>query len=97
MTRSALLVLLVACSPPSDLGEAKVPVRLTGSPPDASVTVDDRYIGSLEFVAAHGGKMHEGQHRVTIEAPGYFPLDVMVDAKEGKVIRIDAKLVPIPD
>jgi len=71
---------------------------MTGAPPEARVTVDDQIVGSLDMVEARGVAMPPGTHRVSVEAPGYFPFDVLVEAKEGeKLVHIEAKLVPIPD
>jgi hypothetical protein len=62
------------------------------------VTVDDQIVGSLDMVEARGVALPPGSHRVSVEAPGYFPFDTIVVAKEGeRVVRIEAKLVRVPD
>jgi hypothetical protein len=71
-------------------------LRVKGKPPDASVTVDDRYLGALVYVAAHGVALPPGKHRITVEKPGFFPWDTVVEAKD-KPIHLDVTLTRIPD
>jgi hypothetical protein len=73
-----------------------VPVRFRGTPSDATVMVDDQRIGSVALVSARGIRVLPGRHRITVEAPGYLPLDVAVEAKDAPV-AVDVSLVPIPD
>jgi hypothetical protein len=71
---------------------------MVGTPPDARVTIDDRMIGTLALIVKHGVALPPGQHRITIEKPGYFPMDRLVEAQEGSgPIRIEVALVPIPE
>ena len=78
-------------------GQARsVPLRFRGSPPDATVTIDDQRAGSLDMVASRGVRVLPGKHRISIEAPGYLPYDTVVDAKDAVVI-VEAKLAPVPD
>jgi hypothetical protein len=72
-----------------------VPVRLRGTPPDATVTIDDQRIGQLAFVAARGMRVAPGRHHVTVEAAGYLPFDAAVDATDAAVV-LDVKLLPVP-
>lgn len=69
------------------------------SPPKtAKVTVDDQPIGALDFVIKRGVALPPGKHRITVEAPGYLPWDAEVDAGDsGGLVKLDVKLVPIPD
>jgi hypothetical protein len=66
------------------------------SPRDAAVTIDEEYIGPLGYVAARGVKLPAGKHRITIEKPGYFPWDRLVEAGTDP-IHFDVELEPIPD
>jgi len=66
------------------------------APRDAAVTIDEEYIGPLGYVAARGVKLPAGKHRITIEKPGYFPWDRLVDAGSAP-IHFDVALEPIPD
>jgi hypothetical protein len=62
------------------------------------VTIDDQFVGTLDVVAARGVALPPGTHRVTVEAPGFFPVDKLVEAREGAApIRLDVRLVPVPD
>jgi hypothetical protein len=73
-----------------------VSLRVQGNVADAQVTIDDLPLGALSFVAAHGVALPPGKHRVTVEKPGYFPWDAVLEAKEDP-IHLEVKLVPIPD
>jgi hypothetical protein len=66
------------------------------SPPDASVKIDEQFIGVLGYVAAKGVRLPEGTHRITIEREGYFPWDKVV-VSDREPIQLDVKLQPIPD
>jgi len=66
------------------------------TPPDASVTIDEEYIGPLSYVAARGVRIPRGQHRITVEKEGYFPWDKLVQA-ERQPIFLDVYLVKVPD
>ena len=98
MTRLALFFLLAACGAPGSGAKATTSLRMTGSPADARVVVDDQIVGTLDMVQARGVAMPPGNHRVSVEHEGFFPFDTIVEAKEGeKVVHLEAKLVPIPD
>ncbi len=95
---SAAALLLAAACGGANVAPRTVSLRMAGTPPDARVTVDDQIVGTLDVVAARGVALPPGKHRVSVEAPGYFPYDTLVEAKEGeKFVKIEAKLVPIPD
>jgi hypothetical protein len=65
---------------------------------DASVTIDDQYVGALAYVARKGVALPPGKHRITVEKTGYFPWDKLVEAREGDPpIRLDVELTKIPD
>jgi hypothetical protein len=92
----AAAAVLVACGPAK--APRTVSLRMVGSPPNASVTIDDRFVGTLDVVVARGVALPPGRHQVTVEAPGFFPFDTLVEAKEGAApIRLEARLVPVPD
>lgn len=71
-------------------------MRMSGGPPNASVTIDDFFVGSLDLVTRRGVALPRGKHRVSVEAPGYLPWDRIVEAKDS-LVRLDVHLVPIPD
>lgn len=66
------------------------------TPPDASVTIDEQYIGPLGYVAAHGVRLPEGEHRISVTKAGYFPWDRLVTAGRDP-IKLEVALEPIPD
>jgi hypothetical protein len=73
-------------------------MRMVGSPPNASITIDDVFVGRLDAVVARGVALPVGAHRVSVEAPGFLPWDKVVEAKEGAgPVRLEVRLVPIPE
>jgi hypothetical protein len=90
----------VSCAGPSSVPPRTVSLRMAGSPAKATVTIDDQLVGELAYVANRGVALPPGVHHVTVSAPGYFPLDREIDAKISErpaPLRLDVKLVPIPD
>ncbi len=87
---------LPACGPPRE--PKTISMRMVGAPPNASVTIDDIFVGRLDTVVARGVALPIGPHRVSVEAPGYLPWDKVVEAKEGAgPLRLEVRLVPMPD
>jgi hypothetical protein len=75
-----------------------VSLRMQGAAGDASVTIDDQYVGALAFVAKRGVAMPPGQHRITVEKAGFFAWDRLVTAREGDPpVKLEVELVKIPD
>jgi hypothetical protein len=73
-------------------------MRMAGGPAGASVTVDDRFVGTLEVVTRRGVALPRGTHRISVEAPGHLPWDMLVEARPGQgPVRLEVRLVPIPD
>jgi hypothetical protein len=71
---------------------------MAGGPPTARVIVDENYIATLAAVQARGIALPVGTHRITVEAPGYFPWDQIVSPKEGDApIKLDVNLTRVPD
>ena len=73
-----------------------VSMRMKGGPAEASVTIDDQYVGPLAVVAARGVALPVGSHRISVEMPGYFPWDKVVEAKDGPVL-LEVKLAALPE
>jgi hypothetical protein len=90
------LALASGCVPQPRAAVSLRVVRQDKTPRDASVTIDEEYIGPLAYVAAHGVRLPVGEHRISIEREGYFPYDVAVVAGRD-AIRLEVKLVRIPD
>ncbi len=57
--------------------------------------IDEEYIGPLGYVAARGVRLPMGKHRITVEKPGYFPWDRLVES-DRDAIHLDIQLEPIP-
>jgi hypothetical protein len=70
--------------------------RSAATPRDASVYIDEQFVGFLGVVAARGVRLPEGEHRITIEKVGYFPWDQEV-VSDRKPIHLKVELRKIPD
>ena len=86
---------------PGCVQQPRAAVSLGFQPParavrDATVTIDEEYIGPLGYVANHGVRLPVGEHRITVEKDGYFPFDTIVVA-DRQPIHLAVELVPIPD
>ncbi len=92
----ALAMTAPGCMPQLRAAVSLRVVRKPHTPYDASVTIDEQYIGPLGYVAARGVRLPKGEHRITVEREGYFPYDKLVVAGHD-AIRLEIKLVPIPD
>jgi hypothetical protein len=92
----ALALSLAGCGPSLTAAVTLHVERQKAAPPDASVTIDEQYVGPLALVAAHGVRLPVGQHRISIEKDGYFPFDQIVSADRDD-IRLEVALEPIPD
>lgn len=92
---AAAVTLAVACGPRAPAATASL--RASGGPPNASVTIDDQFVGTLDVVIRRGVALPPGRHRVTVEAAGYFPHDELIEARSGAPVRLDVKLTRIPD
>jgi len=97
---AALLLGGMGCMPTfPHRARATASLRLHGKPADATVTIDEERVGPLAVVEARGVALPEGTHQVTVEAPGYFPWDRLVESKPGaeKKVDITVELIPIPE
>jgi hypothetical protein len=70
--------------------------RAAATPRDASVYIDEQFVGFLGVVAARGVRLPEGEHRITVEKVGYFPWDVEV-VSGRKPIHLKVELRKVPD
>ncbi len=92
-----LILSLTSCEPAAGRPGVSLSMsRSKASPRDASVTIDEEYIGPLGYVAARGVRLPAGRHRVSVEKSGYFPWDRQIDA-DRNAIHLDVSLEPIPD
>lgn len=67
------------------------------TPHDASVVIDEQYVGPLGYVAAHGVRLRLGEHRVSVTKAGYFPYDRLIVKNDSEPLKLDVVLEPIPD
>lgn len=70
--------------------------RVASTPRDASVYIDEQFVGFLGVVAARGVRLPEGEHRITVEKVGFFPWDQLV-VSDRKPIHLKVELRQIPD
>jgi hypothetical protein len=70
--------------------------RAAASPRDASVYIDEQFVGFLGVVAARGVRLPEGEHRITVEKVGFFPWDELV-VSDRRPIHLKVDLRKIPD
>ena len=91
-----VLTAATACGPSL---RAAVSLRLNvpkAAPSDASVIIDEEYIAPLGYIAVHGVRLPEGEHRITIHKEGYFPWDKLVVA-DREPITLNVELVRVPE
>jgi hypothetical protein len=98
MRRLVALIALGLCAACVPSAPAKtVSLRMKGNVGDASVTIDEEYLGVLAHVARRGVALPPGPHRITVEKSGYFPWDRLVQAQGTTPIALDVVLTKIPD
>ncbi len=94
----AAAALAVACT--QGAGRAAVTLNLKAragaAPRDASVIIDEEYVGPLWMVAARGVRLPVGEHRITVQKEGYFPWDKLVVADRLPIV-LDVTLIAVPD
>jgi hypothetical protein len=70
-------------------------LRVVADTAEASVYVDERFAGSARVLDVRPKAFSEGEHRVTVTAPGHFPHDLSVDLVPGTTtVRIELRPVP---
>jgi hypothetical protein len=70
--------------------------RAVETPRDASVYIDEQFVGFLGVVAARGVRLPEGEHRISVEKVGYFSWDRLV-VSDRKPIDLNVELRKIPE
>lgn len=93
-----LLAALSACSIQSNLSRDvdAAELRVTAEPANARVIVDEHFAATAAASQIRPINASVGTHRVTVEAPGYFPHDIEVAFVPG-VTTLDIKLRKIPE
>ena len=87
--------LLGACQPQRAAVHLSV-ARAAATPRDASVYIDEEFVGYLGVVAARGVRLPEGDHRISVEKVGYFPWDRLV-VSDRQPLHLTVELRKIPD
>jgi hypothetical protein len=90
------LALVSGCGPAVTPAVTLRVERAPSTPKDASVTIDEQYIGPLNVVAARGVRLPLGDHRISVEKNGYFPYDTLVTSDRDD-ITLKVQLEPVPD
>jgi len=70
--------------------------RIADTPRDASVYIDEQFVGFLGVVVARGVRLPEGEHRISIEKVGFFPWDRLV-VSDRQPIALSVELRKIPE
>jgi hypothetical protein len=91
-----VLALVSGCGPALTPAVTLRMERAPSTPKDASVTIDEQYVGPLAVVAARGVRLPLGEHRISVEKNGYFPFDALVTSDRDDVL-LKVKLEPVPD
>lgn len=71
-------------------------LQLTAAPPDASVYLDGRFLGTAADLMrlARGLTVDAGDHTLSIVRPGYDPEEIPFTAEPGEIVEIDVELQP---
>lgn len=76
-------------------GASQASLRITATPENARVDIDERFAGSARVLAARPKELSPGPHRVSISADGYYPHNMEVDLLPGET-HIEISLRPRP-
>jgi hypothetical protein len=96
MTKLLALTLLLAGCAATQLPRSRpAELRTLVEPPTASVQIDERFVGAARVLAMRPASVKPGKHRLTVEAPGYFPHDAELELAPG-VTTVNLKLRPVP-
>ena len=90
------ITLFTGCGPAVTPAVSLKIIRSPETPRDASVIIDEEYIGPLGIVAARGVRLPIGEHRISVEKTGYFPYDQHVVSDRDDV-TLQVKLERVPD
>jgi len=88
-------LLAPACAGTQRANENTASLRTIVVPANAVVQVDEQFAGSARALDKRPLAVRPGKHRVTVEAPGFFPHDLEVDLAPG-VTTVEVKLRKTP-
>jgi len=91
----ALLSLAAACGGAQHPRSKPAQLRVVAEPATAVVQVDEHFVGAARVLQKQPATVSPGKHRITIEAPNYFPHDLELDLPVG-VTSLEIKLRPVP-
>lgn len=86
---------LAGCAATQHGPQRNCELRVVAEPPGAAVLVNERFVGVGRVLDKRPAKLTAGKKRLTFEAPGYFPHDMMVELSPG-LTTVKAALRPIP-
>ncbi|MFT3922893.1 MAG: PEGA domain-containing protein [Myxococcales bacterium] len=95
MLSLAGLLWAAACGGAQHPREKPAQLRIVAEPATASVQVDEHFVGAARVLAKQPATVTPGKHRVTVEAPNYFPHDLELELPAG-VTSVEIKLRPVP-
>jgi hypothetical protein len=90
-----LCAALVACGGAHKPKGRPAELRTVVEPPTAIIQVDEKFVGAARVLDTRPAPLTPGKHRVTVEAPGYFPHDVELELAPG-VTTLQLKLRAVP-
>jgi hypothetical protein len=91
----ALSLLLLGCAGSQRPRSRPAELRTVVEPPTAAVQIDEKFAGAARVLAMRPSKVKPGKHRITVEAPGYFPHDAELELPPG-VTTVNLKLRQVP-
>jgi hypothetical protein len=91
----SLCLLMLGCASVPRPRQRPAELKTIVEPNTASVQIDEKFAGAARVLAVRPAKVPPGKHRVTVEAPGYFPHDAEVELAPG-VTTVELKLRPVP-
>ncbi|HEX5658682.1 MAG TPA: PEGA domain-containing protein [Polyangiales bacterium] len=95
MAKLLALFLLCGCAGAQLPRSRPAELRTIVEPPTAAVQIDERFAGAARVLAMRPASVKPGKHRITVEAPGYFPHDAELELVPG-VTTVNLKLRPVP-
>lgn len=82
--------------------EQRGPITTRAFVPATQILVNTQVSGATASIDGQAGdaplvrKVKPGQHKVRVEAPGYFPVEQTVTAVEGRLLPVEIELEPMP-
>ncbi len=92
---SVLALSLLGCAGAQRPRSRPAELRTIVEPPTASVHIDEHFAGAARVLAMRPEPVKPGKHRITVEAPGYFPHDAELELAPG-VTTVNLKLRAVP-